>query len=250
MSSYIPTLYQQYDPTRKGLFYNLNAGLGFFFSGLSLLSRHPSLLALSLAPILLTLAALAVLLSCGVWIAGMLMETSFTPFDSDFKILAQTVIVLITLFLSYLLYLPLARVLLAPFSEAISRRTRVILGVKPESEGFGWRHAMWEGAKLVSLQVVLGVLALAVGLLFPPIAGPLGLAVAICFASLDFLDVPLSVRGLKLRRKLRVIGRNKALATGFGAAGYLMLIIPIVNLVSLPVGVIGATLLVGRLDTE
>ena len=50
------------------------------------------------------------------------------------------------------------------------------------------------------------------------------------------------MRGLKLREKLKIIGRHKSLALGFGMAGYVMLVIPIVNLFSLPVGVVGATL--------
>jgi CysZ protein len=164
--------------------------------------------------------------------------------------LAQAVVLLLALFLSYLLYLPLARVLLAPFSEAISRRTSMILGVSSLNKTLGWRHAMWEGAKLVMMQVVIGLSALALGLLLPPIAAPLGLTVAICFVSLDYLDVPLSVRGLPLKEKIRLLRRNKALTAGFGVAGYLMLIIPVVNLLSLPVGVIGATLLVNRLNEE
>ena len=47
---------------------------------------------------------------------------------------------------------------------------------------------------------------------------------------------------MKLREKLRIIGKHKSLALGFGMAGYIMLVIPIVNLFSLPVGVVGATL--------
>jgi uncharacterized protein involved in cysteine biosynthesis len=51
-----------------------------------------------------------------------------------------------------------------------------------------------------------------------------------------------------LRKKLGVIWRNKSLALGFGAAAYLMLLIPVVNMLALPVGVVGATLLIDALD--
>jgi uncharacterized protein involved in cysteine biosynthesis len=47
-----------------------------------------------------------------------------------------------------------------------------------------------------------------------------------------------------------VIWRNKSLAIGFGAAAYLLLLIPVVNLLSLPVGVIGATLLTDALESD
>ncbi len=240
----------RYDPRRRGFFYHLSAGLRFFFAGIPVLVRHPSLLALSFVPIVLTLVALASLISAGVWLAGALTPPSTLPFSSDLQIVAQAVVLLLALLLSYLLYLPLARVLLAPFSEAISRRTRTVLGMQPEPHAVGWLRAMLEGAKVVSLQFLLVLTGIGIGIAFPPIAAVLGLVIAICFVSLDYLDVPLSVRGLKLKSKLGVLWRNKALATGFGAAGYLMLIIPVVNLLSLPVGVIGATILVSHLETD
>ncbi|MGH9936621.1 MAG: EI24 domain-containing protein, partial [Blastocatellia bacterium] len=60
----------------------------------------------------------------------------------------------------------------------------------------------------------------------------------------------LSTRGLRLRKKLGVIWRNKSLALGFGAAAYLVLLIPVVNMLALPVGVVGATLLIDALELE
>ncbi|MEP7274503.1 MAG: EI24 domain-containing protein [Acidobacteriota bacterium] len=239
-----------YDPHKRGLFYHLRAGLRFFFTGYRVLFRHPSLLALSLVPIGLTLIALVLIASSVVWMAGSLMGPGLNPFSADLRMLAQALVLLIALFVSYILYLPLARVLLAPFSEAISRRTRTVLGLKPERQTYGWARAMVEGIKMVLLQICLALFGLSLGLVFPPIAAPVGLTIAICFVSLDYLDIPLSVKGLRLRQKLGVIGRNKALATGFGAAGYLTLIIPVLNLLSLPVGVIGATILVDSLDRD
>jgi CysZ protein len=96
--------------------------------------------------------------------------------------------------------------------------------------------------------VALGALAL--GFIFPPVGAPLGILVAVFLSGLDFLDVPLSARGMPLRKKLGIIGRNKSLALGFGAASYLVLLIPGVNLLLLPVGVIGATLLTDQLDFD
>ena len=47
-----------------------------------------------------------------------------------------------------------------------------------------------------------------------------------------------------------LIWRNKSLALGFGAAAYLMLLIPVINMLALPIGVIGATLLIDALEFE
>jgi CysZ protein len=239
--------YQSYDPQRKGFFYHLNSGLRFFFAGFPVLFGNPSLLALALIPVVLTLGALIAIVWSSVWFIGWMIGPDLPPYSNDLLHLAQALVLLVALFASYLIYLPLARVLLAPFSEAISRRTRKVLGLKQELAAVGWGRAMVEGAKVVALQLVLFLIAFVVGVVFPPIAGPIGLVMAICFVSLDYLDVPLSVKGLRLRDKLGVLARNKALSTGFGAAGYLILIIPVVNLFSLPVGVIAATMLVDSL---
>ena len=105
-----------------------------------------------------------------------------------------------------------------------------------------------EGLKLVSFQLGLVLVAFALSLSFPPIGAPVGIAIAIFSCGLDFFDVPLSARGLPFREKLMVIWQNKWLAVGFGLAAYLSLLIPVINLFSLPVGVIGATLLTDELE--
>ena len=210
--------------------------------------RQPSLLLLSLIPIALTVVLLLLLAFGCAWLIGQLI-TGLIP--DDLRRLAQAVIFILALLLGYFIYLPVARVLLAPFSEALSRKAHLI-----STSGAGWRsdrgwaRAMVEGVKLVVFQLVITLIALALGFLFPPIGAPLGILVAVFLSGLDFLDVPLSARGLPLRKKLGLIGRHKSLALGFGAASYLMLLIPGINLLSLPVGVIGATLLTDRLDLD
>jgi CysZ protein len=97
---------------------------------------------------------------------------------------------------------------------------------------------------------MVALAALALGLAFPPVGAPVGVAVAIFLGGLDLFDIPLSTRGLRLRNKLGVIWRNKFLALGFGAAAYLMLLIPVINMLALPVGVVGATLLIDALEFE
>lgn len=210
--------------------------------------RHPSLLLLSLIPIALTVVLLLLLAFGCAWLIGQLI-TGLIP--DDLRRLAQAVIFILALLLGYFIYLPVARVLLAPFSEALSRKAHLI---STSGEGWrsdrGWARAMAEGVKLVVFQLVITLIALALGFLFPPIGAPLGILVAVFLSGLDFLDVPLSARGLPLRKKLGLIGRHKSLALGFGAASYLMLLIPGINLLSLPVGVIGATLLTDRLDLD
>ncbi|MCG3163908.1 MAG: Sulfate transporter CysZ [Acidobacteria bacterium] len=235
-----------YDNRVKNPIYHVVWGVRFFFSGIRELTRQPALLGLSLIPILLTFVLLLGLALGGAWIAGRIVADVF---GHDLRLFVEALTFALALVIGYFLYLPVARVLLAPFAEALSRKTHAInAGNAIRQSDLGSARAMWEGLKLVMFQSVIALLALALGLIFPPVGAPVGVIVAIFLCGLDFFDIPLSTRGLRLRRKLSVIWRNKSLAIGFGAAAYLMLLIPVINLFSLPVGVIGATLLADALE--
>ncbi len=231
--------------------YHFIYGVRFYLAGWSLLFRHPSLIGFSIIPILLTVVLLGALTVGSVWAVGQFFADSSPLFGDSLRLLAQAAVLLFVLFAGFLLYLPLARVLLAPFSEALSRRAHAIIhdsALGPSN--LGAVRAMWEGAKLVALQIVVAVLALIVSLFIPVIGPVIGLVLGSIFCSMDYVDVPLSARGLPLRRKLSIWWRHKSLALGFGSVGYLLLLVPGINLFSLPAGIIGATLLTGRIERD
>jgi CysZ protein len=237
-----------YDNRTSNPLYNIVWGVRFFLLGLRTLVRNPVLLSLSMIPMLLTLVLLMGLISGAALMVGWLIGDAVR---AEIRIAAQVVMFALTLVIAYFLYLPVARVLLAPFAEALSRKTCAISSSRKLSQNNqGWARAMWEGLKLVIFQLAVALAALALGLAFPPVGAPVGIVVAIFLGGLDFFDIPLSTRGLRLRNKLGVIWRNKSLALGFGAAAYLMLLIPVINMLALPVGVVGATLLIEALESE
>ncbi len=227
-------------------FYHFAWGIRFFFAGLRMLFRHPALLALSLIPIALTVLLLVGLAFGCVWLIGQVFS-GLIP--QDYQLLAKAIILGLALLLNYFLYLPMARVLLAPFAEALSRKTHSISTGETFRSEVSWTRAIKEGLKIATLHLIVGGLALALNFI-PPIGPIIGVVIAISLCGLDFLDVPLSARGLLFGNKLGIVWRNKSAAFGFGAASYLMLLIPGINLLSLPVGVIGATLLTDHLDLE
>lgn len=237
-----------YDNRALNPLYHIVWGVRFFFLGMRTLTRNPVLLSLSMIPMLLTFVLLLGLAVAGAWIVGRLLADTL---GVGLQIAAQILMFLLALLIAYFLYLPVARVLLAPFAEALSRKAHAInTSQEIRQNNQGWARAMWEGLKLVMFQVVVALAALALGLAFPPVGAPIGIAIAIFLGGLDFFDIPLSTRGLRLRKKLGVIWRNKSLALGFGAAAYLLLLIPVVNMLALPVGVVGATLLIDALEFE
>ncbi len=222
-------------------------GVRFFFAGLPLLVKHPRLLTLSLIPIAVTVALLLALAFGSAWLMGLLLLNVSDEWRRFFQVIAF----LLALLLGYSLYLPLARVLLAPFSEALSRHAHVLThGAVTYQSSVGWARAMWEGLKLVALQLVVLLLGFVLGFALPVLGHLLWIVLAIATCGLDYLDVPLSARGLPMRAKLKLLWQHKALTFGFGLAGYVLLFIPVINIFSLPVGVIGATLLTDRLRTR
>jgi CysZ protein len=68
------------------------------------------------------------------------------------------------------------------------------------------------------------------------------------FLALDAASYALDRRGLGFREKLVWARRNLAATAPFGLAAFLFCAVPVVNLVALPVLVIGGTLLVLRGD--
>ncbi|NOT63586.1 MAG: hypothetical protein HOP19_25525, partial [Acidobacteria bacterium] len=166
----------------------------------------------------------------------------------DYRGIVLAVVFFVALFLGLSLYLPIVRVLLAPFSEALCRKTIQVadLGWVQFGRPSAWR-AIWEGLKLVTLQLTVLIAGGLLSFIVPVVGHLLWLVTLIVLCGMDFLDVPLSARGLTLREKLKLLWKYKLWAFGFGLAGYLVLFIPVVNLLALPVGIIGATLLTSRM---
>ncbi len=247
---------RDYRPGKRGIVYDFVAGGRFFFAGLGMLIRHPALLGLSLVPIAATVAMLAALAIGGGLLVGWFLSTwLLSPlfgesFAEELRPYLQVVSALFGVLLGYFLYLPLARVLLAPFAEAISRKAHQLGTGGAYAGGQNAWRAMLDGGKMAALHLLVGGASILLGLALPPVGVPVGVLIAVILCSLDLLDVPLSARGRPFGEKLRVVFRNKPLALGFGVAAYVMLLIPIVNLLALPVGVIGATLLTDAIEPE
>lgn len=246
------------EPAPPNVFTQFLRGAKFFWAGWQMLFWQRQLLWLSLVPLALTIVMLAGLAWLFSWLVSQALLTVFaflfgTPGEVAPPLAwsLQAVAFLLGLYLATTIYLPLARVLLAPFSEALSRKTHELMhaGLRYQS-ALGWARAMWEGLKLVALQILILGAGFLVSFPLPVIGHFFLLALTIIVCGLDYLDVPLSARGLPLRRKLALLWRHKALVAGFAGAAYLLLLIPFVNILSLPVGVIGATLMTDQLPDE
>lgn len=152
------------------------------------------------------------------------------------------------------------KVLAAPFNDALSARAEVAYtGLHKNDERFsvwaalksGWWAAGWELRKALLYFVVMAFL---LGLNLLPVLGPFMYAgitftFNVVFMALDYLDFPLERRPgpdgkqLGIRARYTLVWKYRSAMMGYGVITSALLFIPGVNVIFVPLAVVGATLL-------
>ena len=139
-----------------------------------------------------------------------------------------------------------------PFFEQLSREVDAAAGFDgTEPQEGPWRalvRGLGEALRLALLTVPLAIALFLVGLI-PAIGGVLGFALGAglggWFLALELTTPPLSRRGVvTLGQRRAVLRRHRARVIGFGAAVFVLFLVPLGALVFMPVAVAGATRLV------
>ncbi len=153
---------------------------------------------------------------------------------------------------AYAITLLISGVAASPFNDALSARTDVLLrdvSPAPEDGRPFWREA------LRSVRSTAGILALYLALMGPVLllnvlpglgsvaATVLGTMVSAFFLTLEFTDITLARYGYRLRQKLRLLRTHLGLTVGFGLSTSLLLWIPLLNVLGIPIAVVGGTAL-------
>ncbi|MGH7198813.1 MAG: EI24 domain-containing protein [Candidatus Omnitrophota bacterium] len=170
------------------------------------------------------------------------------------KYVIGTLVVVAFLIFIYYAFFMLGMVIAAPFNDVLSQRTEEFFrgrkwveseeGVKGIAKGAG-RAMSGEVRKLIFFLVVQGALF---ALNFLPFIGNvfyviLATTFAMIFFGLEFTDQSMGRRRFVFNEKRRVVWGSRGLMFGFGGSIFLVFFIPLVNLISMPVGVVGGTLL-------
>jgi CysZ protein len=147
----------------------------------------------------------------------------------------------------------LAPPLSAPALEKIVHLQERELGV-PDRRELGFVSELWIGLRAQLLALALATplfLALwIIGLLLPPLAVvvlPLKFALASLLIAYDLLDYPLTLRGVPLRERLRLMRRQWRATLGFGLAFSLLFWLPCCAIGLLPIGAAAATRLIWQM---
>lgn len=240
----------------------LLSGLALPFRAARFLATHRSLWLSAIAPafihgVLLVGAAVFVLSyadAAATWIGA-------PPGDATLEGIVLSVlwyglyvlIVVLGLIAAYATTLLVSGVVASPFNDVLAARTEGLLrpadAAAPTDAGPFWCEAL---RSLRSTALIVGLyLALMAPILLLNVlpgwgsaaATVLGAGVSAFFLALEFTDMALTRHGYRLREKLRLLRLHAPLTMGFGLSISLLLWIPGLNLLCVPIAVVGGTAL-------
>ncbi len=248
-------------------------GLKLPLEGARLLVRERSLWALSAVPIGFSISAIAVAMSLLVaysselyswatlWMPILEASEWYTwlwigPAKAVLSVVGAILFVAMAgvgLLAAFLV----ANILASPFLDALAHRVELIeTGRVVDDAPSGLlgsaadivRSLREELRKTFFFLSVVAVLSF-LGMVIPGaqlLTGPAIIGFAIFFLPLDYASYALDRRRLSFRQKQQWLGSNKPAVVGFGAAAFLICAVPGLNLVALPLLVVGGTLLALR----
>jgi CysZ protein len=236
------------------------SGVGLLFRGLTICLRSPRLYALGLLPALIAGALYAAALTVLILFVDDLSAT-ITWFAGDWstvwrdaiRVFAGLGVLGVAGLVSVLTFTAVTLLIGDPFYEKISERVEDRFGGVPGAVETVWwrslRRSLVDSLRLIGMGLVLGIPLLFVGLI--PVAGQivgavLGGAIGGWVLALELTGVPFQRRGLRLRDRRAVLGRNRATALGFGAAVFVSFLIPLGAVLLMPAAVAGGALLARR----
>ena len=231
-------------------------GAACVFRGIPLLLQ-PGVRRHLFAPLLITLLVFVALVWFGLSQFAELLawiETLLPAWLAWLDWLLWPLFVLLALLAGLLVCLLLATLIAAPFTGPLAAAIETRLRGRPPGGGGGGAMALigeaaaavaGEARKLAyfALRALpLGLLALIPGLNL--IAAPLWLLFSAWMLALEYAEVPLGNHGLSFPAVRARLARQRLPALGLGATLLILTLIPLVNLLVLPIAIAGATVLV------
>lgn len=235
----------------------LFGGAGLLGRGLGTWARAPRLMLLGAVPALIV----AVVYTVGLVVLAVNSPaiadwaTPFAdewdePWRSTVRVSAALALVAAGVLLVVFTFTAITLAVGDAFYERIWRDTEERLGDAPADPQAGFWRLLWRGlvnaVRLVALSVAIGLGLFVVGLL--PVVGTVAAAVLGAFfggwvLALELTGFAFDARGHALRDRRRMLGARRARTIGFGAAVYLLFLLPLGAVFVMPAAVVGATLL-------
>jgi CysZ protein len=224
-----------------------------------LIVSHPVLLAWSALPIALTCALYYYLLhSINAEVENFILGHVSTA--SWFLVLIAKVLIFIIAALTFSF---LASLVATPFNDFLAESSErwactgnqplLPLPTFPESGIFSgyWRNKI----RLIGIDSLKTIASLTVGIIalfcsWIPVLNLVAFALSFLILAFQFVSYPQTRRGQSVGYAVHFLFRHFFACFGFGAAVLFLFSIPFVSIFSLPLAVVGGTLLVGRASTD
>lgn len=228
--------------------------------GFVLVARTPRLLLLGMLPALVTALVVVAAIVGLLFVVGDLVAWA-TPFADDWADGVRSVLrfaigaALVggAVLIGVITFVTVTLTIGSPFYERISVRVDHALGGLPADGPESVDGGLTDAFRPIIMSVGVALVAFVAGLV--PVAGTVAVAVisavgAGWMMALELTEKPLSARGFNLDGRRDQLRRRRVLALSFGIPAYLLCLVPIVALVTMPAAVAGATLLARELRGE
>ena len=245
------------------------------FHGLAFLGQHRLLWKWAILPITINIVVFAVAFALFLVVYPDLYDlaTGFLPLDpptawyawlwvAPLRLVAWIIgllLLLTALVVLYVAFLLLGTAIAAPFLDVLAQRVETIAtghSIADPTTFLGNVRAvgtsMLEELRKLAFFLTVQIILLFLG--FIPLLTPLTVLAAALFTMfflpLEYAGFAMDHRHLSFPQRRALIWRHRWLMLGFGAAGFLTLLIPIVNFVCLPALVVGGTLLLLHVESQ
>ena len=238
-------------------------GVGLLFRGFATWRTAPGRMALGLIPAVIVGAVL----TTGLVILLINMEgvvAALTPFADDWdavwrdvlRAAASVALLIAAILLITLTFTTLTLIVGQPFYELVWRHAESRFGPIPDRAPGFWRSVglgILGGLRMVVPAVLVGVLLFGLGLI--PVVGTVLAAVLGAFVggwllTLELTGLAFDARGLTFRERRAALRARRPLVLGFGAATYLLFLVPLGAVMVMPAAVAGSVLLTRRVLGE
>lgn len=227
-------------------------GFGLPFRGLKLVLTHARLFGWSALVAGVSLVLLSALLALVVIYVPTLFSLLWEKPEGWLRFVWYPLVFLVGSGLFVMGASSIPPVATAPFQDPLTTNVERVLGALPEGGG-GLKKLVFETTNSV-LKAMMRLALLWTGhaLLFViwliPGLGqliwtPLSIVWTTFWLAYEYLDLPANRYDYAFREVLQTVRDNFALCMGFGTATYLMLWIPLLNVLFIPVAAVGATIL-------
>ena len=232
-----------------------------FFLGLTtpihafrLILKHRSLMVLSLLPILLTLVLYFFLLQylreiVAAALASGIAGIGLNP-EAGYAVIVSVIVQLLLFFVAAITFGFTANIVAVPFNDVLSERAEKFLDrplppPQPSTLGVQLKHLGIDlGKTLVAAALSVGDMLFS----FIPVLNIVAFVVVTLLLAFQYVSFPQTRRGVGTRAGFAFLRSHFWACFGFGLAIGFLFALPLVSILTLPLGVVGGTLLVSRLQ--